>query len=127
VGDNSCDFTISIISGYKQLMSILSNSVKGRPLMGLSGAGVLSPKSQISFGADPEGPAEVVGVAEAAGTVGMTEATGAVGMTEATGAVGVRTVMISWVGSDSSSEDSVVDNLVPESPDSALGLGVASW
>jgi hypothetical protein len=84
--------------------------------MGLSRAGASSPKSQISFGVDPEGPAEAAGAAEAAGMVGTMEAMGA---------AGARMVMISWVGLDSLLEDSAADNSVPESLDSALGSGVA--
>jgi hypothetical protein len=85
--------------------------------MGLSGAGASSPKSQVSFGADLGGPAEAAEAAEPAETAGTTGATGA---------TGTRTVMISWVGSDSSSEDLAADDSVPESPDSASGSGVAS-
>jgi hypothetical protein len=85
--------------------------------MGLSRAGASSPKSQISFAVDLEGPAEAAGAAEVAGTVEMTEAMGV---------AGAQMVMISWVGSDSSLEDSAADNSVLESPDSASGSGVAS-
>jgi hypothetical protein len=86
--------------------------------MGLSRARALSLKSQVLFGADPEGPVEAAGVVEAAGTAGMMGATGA---------TGVQMVMISWVSLGSLSEDLVADNSVPESLDSALGSGVASW
>jgi hypothetical protein len=50
---------------------ILLPTVKGRPPMGLSGAGALSPKSQVLFGADLEGPAEVAGTTGVMGTVGV--------------------------------------------------------